>query len=119
MSTAFRSVRSVKSSRSLASTHYGATDPDKDIELGELEPETGRGRGGGEMVFDTKKKKKKEKRKAPKGIIDVEDPALPKGTQRALRFLYWVFEVVFWVLGVVVQVLAAAVVGAGKFARKL
>ncbi|KAG8525849.1 uncharacterized protein KY384_000609 [Bacidia gigantensis] len=102
--SAFRSVRSVKSSRSLASGY------EKDIELGVLDPETAR---------MSKDELKLQKKKAPKGVIDVDDPALPKGTRAALRFMYWVFEVVYWILGALVQFVALGVVAMGKFVQKL
>ena len=106
----FRSVRSMKSTRSLGST-YSSHPHDKDIELGELEHDTSETVGHHGMKF--------EKRKREKGIVDADDPGLPKGTKMVLRFLYWGFEVVYWILGALVQLLAAAVVGLGKFATKL
>lgn len=106
----FRSIRSVKSSRSLTST-VAADGNDKDIELGNLDPQTGHAKE--EEGF------KIEKKKAPKGIIDCDDPGLPKGTRAALRFLYWIFQVVYWIMGALFQLFALAVVGLGKFVTKL
>lgn len=121
--SAFRSVRSVKSSRSLApslsSTRYGDAY-DKDIELGDLDPHTGlEASPSSAMASKSKSKPSNKKQKAPKGLVDVDDPGLPKGTRAVLRFLYWGFEVLFWVVGTLMQVAAAAVVGAGKFVTKL
>ena len=44
---------------------------------------------------------------------------LPRATRAVLKLLYWAFELLFWFLGVVVRVLAAGVVGAGKLVSKL
>ena len=119
----FRSPRSMKSTRSLVST-YGAGDKDRDIELGYLDSGTGHavdedGEGGGSSSGAVKKQKQKQKHKPPKSFIDLDDPRLPKGTRAALKFLYWIFEVVYWVLGLVVQILVALVVGVGKFVTRL
>ena len=108
--SAFRSVRSAKSSRSLTSA-YATDGNDKDIELGVLDPETGHAKDDAGLKI--------EKQKAPKGIIDCDDPGLPKGTRAALRFLYWIFRVVYWVMGTLFQLFALAVVGLGKFVTKL
>ena len=108
--SAFRSVRSMRSTRSL--------NTDKDIELGIIDPETGR-RASHALDEGEGVKIGGKKKKAPKGVIDTDDPALPTGTKTALKFLYWVFEVVYWVMGALVQVLAVGVVAAGKFVTKL
>jgi hypothetical protein len=55
----------------------------------------------------------------PKQIFATDDESLPKATRAVLKLLYWIFEVVFWMLGVIVHVLAASVVGAGKLITKL
>ena len=59
------------------------------------------------------------KHKPPKQIFSTDDEGLPKATRAVLKVLYWIFEVVFWFMGVVVQVLAAGIVGAGKLITKL
>ncbi|KAL9100370.1 MAG: hypothetical protein Q9163_004240 [Psora crenata] len=104
---AFRSPRSVKSTRSLRSTY----DADRDVELGSLDPVTGRGApnavGG------------KAKQKPPKGLFAVDDPSLPRGTRAVLKFLYWIFNAIYWVLGAIVQIFVVIVVGVGKFITKL
>lgn len=55
----------------------------------------------------------------PNQIFSTEDESLPKATRALLKLLYWIFEVVFWIMGVMVHVLAAGVVGAGKLITKL
>lgn len=55
----------------------------------------------------------------PKQIFSTDDESLPKTTRAVLKLLYWAFEVLFWFMGVVVQLLAAGVVGAGKLVTKL
>ena len=45
--------------------------------------------------------------------FDLDDPELSGGTKIALRFIYWAFGVVVWVLGVFIGCLAALVVSAG------
>ena len=122
-SSAFRSLRSQKSTRSIAASST-AYDADKDIELGVLDPETGKQQQNGGWFGHGKNKNKGvegkgEKVKPPKGLFDERDTSLPAGTRAALRFLYWGFEVLFWVLGALVQVLSAVVVGVGKFVQKL
>lgn len=62
---------------------------------------------------------KKTKHQPPKQIFSTEDESLPKTTRAVLKLLYWAFEVLFWFMGVVVQLLAAGVVGAGKLVTKL
>lgn len=52
-------------------------------------------------------------------MIDAEDEHLPAPTRAVLRTLYWGFEVLIWVLGLVVNLLAMGVVGAGKVVKKL
>ena len=54
-----------------------------------------------------------------KPMIDPEDEKLPKATRLALRGLYWGFEVIVWILGLLVNLLAAGIVGAGKVIKKL
>lgn len=63
--------------------------------------------------------RKKTKHQPPKQIFSTEDESLPKTTRAVLKLLYWAFEVLFWFMGVVVQLLAAGVVGAGKLVTKL
>ena len=59
------------------------------------------------------------KPKPPGQLFSTEDESLPKMTRAVLKLLYWIFEGVFWVMGVLVQVLAAGVVGAGKLVARL
>lgn len=59
------------------------------------------------------------KQKPPKQVFSTDDESLPSATRAVLKLLYWVFELVFWIMNVLVQVLAAGVVGAGKFVTKL
>jgi len=100
----FRSTKSVKSARSL----HSASAYEQDIELQSLPaaPVTGEVAVGG-------------RHQHPKQIFSTDDESLPKATRAVLKLLYWVFEVVFWIMGVVVHVLAAGVVGAGKLITKL
>lgn len=59
------------------------------------------------------------KQKPPKQVFSTDDESLPSATRAVLKLLYWIFEVVFWIMNVLVQVLAAGVVGAGKLVTKL
>jgi len=59
------------------------------------------------------------KHQPPKQIFSTDDESLPKTTRAVLKLLYWIFEIVFWIMGVMVHVLAAGVVGAGKLITKL
>lgn len=59
------------------------------------------------------------KHQPPKQIFSTDDESLPKTTRAVLKMLYWIFEIVFWVMSVMVQMLAAGVVGAGKLITKL
>ena len=59
------------------------------------------------------------KHSAPKPIFSTDDESLPKTTRAVLKLLYWIFGMIFWFMNVVVQLLAAAVVGAGKLVTKL
>ena len=52
-------------------------------------------------------------------MIDVEDESLPAATRAVLKTVYWGFEVLIWLLGLFVNLLAAGVVGAGKLIKKL
>ena len=128
----FRSNRSVRSaagtiapstprsglvSPTFPPTHhsYNAGHGDRDIELGDLSPD-------GTSLSTLGKATSKSgngKVKPPKRLFDIEDESLPGGTRAVLKFLYWVFEVVFWLLGLMVQVLAAGVVAGGKLVTKL
>ena len=54
-----------------------------------------------------------------KPMIDSEDEKLPTPTRAALRGLYWGFEVIVWILGVLVNLIAGGIVGAGKLLKKL
>lgn len=99
----FRSAKSIKSNRSL---HSAAACEQEDIELQYLPPHP-----GPEFVG--------KKTRVPKQIFSTDDESLPKTTRAVLKLLYWAFEVLFWFLGVVVQLLAAGVVGAGKLVKKL
>lgn len=98
----FRSTKSMKSNRSL----HSASAYEQDIELQHLPP-----RQGPETVA--------RKHQPPKQIFSTDDESLPKATRAVLKLLYWAFEVLFWIMGVVVQLLAAGVVGAGKLVTKL
>jgi len=101
----FRSAKSVKSARSI----HSASAYEQDIELQSLPPVP---HTAGEMAVGSKPK-------PPGQLFSTEDESLPKTTRTVLRLLYWIFEVVFWVMGVLVQVLAAGVVGAGKLIARL
>ena len=92
----FRSTKSMKSNRSL----HSASTYEQDIELEHLPPYQG-------------------KHLPPKQVFSTDDQSLPKATRAVLKLLYWVFEVLFWIMGVVVQLLAAGVVGVGKLITKL
>ena len=96
----------MKSTRSSASAAYGQ----QDIELQHLPPP----HQGPETVTGRKKR-----HQPPKQLFSADDESLPKTTRAVLRSLYWAFEVLFWCLGVVVQVLAAGVVGVGKLVARL
>ena len=52
-------------------------------------------------------------------IIDPTDERLPRTTRAALKVLYWGFECLIWALGVLVNILAMAVVGIGKLIKVL
>ena len=52
-------------------------------------------------------------------IIDPADERLPRTTRAVLKVLYWGFECLIWALGVLVNVLAMAVVGVGKLVKIL
>lgn len=54
-----------------------------------------------------------------KPMIDAEDKNLPAATRAVLRTLYWGFEVLIWVLGFFVNLMAAGVVGTGKVVKKI
>lgn len=110
----FRSNKSVRSVAA-STTHSALASPspwpnghssDRDIEMGSLSPE-------GTSLATVRKQK------PPKGIVSADDASLPAGTRAVLRFLYWIFEIIYWVLGVLVQVLVAAVVAGGKLVTKL
>lgn len=100
--SAFRSTKSLKSNRSL----HSASAYEQDIELQSLPPHQ-----RSETVG--------RKHQPPKQIFSTDDESLPKTTRAVLKLLYWAFEVLFWFMGVVVQLLAAGVVGAGKLVTKL
>lgn len=99
----FRSTKSVKSNRSLPS----ASAYKQDIELQSL---PSRAINSEELG---------RKHLPPKQIFSTDDESLPKTTRAVLKLLYWAFEVLFWFMGVVVHLLAAGVVGAGKLMTKL
>ena len=103
--SAFRSAKSIKSARSI----HSASAYEQDIELQSL-PTTAP--ASGEMVVG-------QRHQPPKQIFSTQDEGLPKATRAVLKLLYWVFEVIFWLMSVVMQVLAAGVVGMGKFITKL
>lgn len=92
----------MNSSRSL----HSASAYEQDIELQDLPPQ---------QALETVRRK----HQPPKQIFSTDDESLPKTTRAVLKLLYWAFEVLFWFLGVVVQLLAAGVVGAGKLVTKL
>lgn len=100
-----------------STAHYSATisspspygHHSRDIELGDLStPADG-----------TSPSLANIKQKPPKQLFSVDDESLSSGTRTVLRCLYWGFEMVYWVLGVMVQILAAGVVAGGKFVGKL
>ena len=98
-------MKSTRSPHSSAFAAYGQ----RDIELQHLPPP----HQGSETVAGRKR------HQPPKQLFSADDESLPKTTRAVLRSLYWAFEVLFWFLGVVVQVLAAGVVGVGKLVAKL
>ena len=98
----FRSTKSMKSNRSL----HSAAAYEQDMELQSLPPHQGPEIGA-------------KRHQPPKQIFSTDDESLPKTTRAVLKLLYWAFEVLFWFMGVVVHVLAAGVVGAGKLITKL
>ena len=53
-----------------------------------------------------------------KPMIDAEAESLPAATRAVLRALYWSFEVLIWILGLFVNLMAAGVVGAGKVVKR-
>lgn len=99
----FRSAKSMKSNRSLPS----ASAYEQDIELQSLPPHA--------MCSEELGRK----HQPPKQIFSTDDESLPKTTRAFLKLLYWAFEMLFWFMGVVVHLLAAGVVGAGKLITKL
>ena len=52
-------------------------------------------------------------------LVDVDDERLPKTTRAIVKGIYWTFEVLIWILGLFVNLLAACVVGVGKVIPKL
>ena len=52
-------------------------------------------------------------------LVDVDDRRLPKTTRIIVKGIYWIFEVMVWILGLVVNLLAACVVGISKAIPKL
>ena len=101
----------MNSTRSLhTSSTYAQREGEEDIELQYLPPHPHQESAG---------KKYRDRHQPPKHIFSTDDEGLPKATRAVLRLLYWAFEALFWFLGVVVQVLAAGVVGAGKLVTKL
>ena len=104
--SAFRSTKSVKSVRSARSMH-SVSAHDQDIEMQSLPPMP-----RSQEVAGTK-------HGAPKPIFSTDDESLPKTTRAVLKLLYWIFEMIFWFMNVMVQFLAAAVVGVGKLVTKL
>ena len=106
--SAFRSTKSVKSVKSARSMR-SVSVYEQDIEMQSLPPMPGYSE---EVQVTTKR--------APlKPIFSTEDESLPKTTRAVLKLLYWVFEVIFWFMNVIVQLLAAVVVGAGKMVSRL
>ncbi|KAL9077412.1 MAG: hypothetical protein Q9161_000257 [Pseudevernia consocians] len=101
--SAFRSTKSMKSNRSLRS----ASASEQDIELQYLPRHQGPETVG------------RKHHQPPKQMFSTDDESLPKPTRAVLKLLYWAFEVLFWFMGVVAQLLAAGVVGAGKLVTKL
>ncbi|KAL6718795.1 hypothetical protein ACLMJK_003029 [Lecanora helva] len=101
--------KSIKSARSI----HSASAYEQDIELQSLPPVPAGNAADGEIVAG------RTGNGPPKQIFSAEDESLPKATRAVLKLLYWVFEVAFWALGVLVQVLAAGVVGAGKLLTRL
>lgn len=93
----------MKSNRSLPS----ASAYEQDIELQSLPPHAMKSENLGRT------------HQPPKQIFSTDDESLPKTTRAVLKLLYWAFEVFFWLMGVVVHLLAAGIVGAGKLITKL
>ena len=104
--SAFRSTKSIKSIKSTRSMH-SVSAYDQDIEMQSLPAMP----GSQEVAATT--------HNAPKPIFSTDDESLPKTTRAVLKLLYWIFEMIFWFMNVLVQLLAAAVVGAGKLVTKL
>lgn len=106
--SAFRSTKSVKSLRSTRSMH-SVSVYEQDIELQSLPP----------MPGSSEDVQVRAKEAPPKPIFSTDDQSLPKTTRAVLKLLYWIFEVIFWFMNVIVQLLAAVVVGAGKLVSRL
>ena len=51
-------------------------------------------------------------------LVRADDEALPASTRALLRALYWGFQVLVWVLGIGVNLLAAGVAGVGRLVGK-
>ena len=107
--SAFRSTKSVKSVKSVKSARsmHSVSAYDQDIEMQSLPmPES-----SDEVQVGTKE--------APmKPIFSTHDQSLPRTTRAVLKLLYWIFEVIFWFMNLIVQLLAAVVVGAGKMGSR-
>ena len=118
LSSVLRAPKSIKSTRSVRSK---ASVYEQDIEMQSLPPTHAGGGGGSSSItaVDTTVQGRRQQQQPPKQLFATDDESLPKTTRAVLRVLYWVFEIAFWVLGVLVQVLAAGVVGAGKLIAKL
>ena len=106
--SAFRSTKSVKSVRSARSMH-SVSVYEQDIELQSLPP----------MPGSSEDVQVRAKEAPAKPIFSTDDQSLPKTTRAVLKLLYWIFEVIFWFMNVIVQLLAAVVVGAGKLVSRL
>ena len=52
-------------------------------------------------------------------MVNVDDDSLPKTTRLVVKAIYWTFEVLIWIVGLLVNLLAASVVGISKIVPKL
>ena len=52
-------------------------------------------------------------------MVNVDDDSLPKTTRLVVKGIYWTFEVLIWIVGLFVNLLAVSVVGMSKIVPKL
>ena len=88
---------------------HSASVYEQDIELQSLPP----------MPGSSEDVQVRNKEAPLKPIFSTEDQSLPKTTRAVLKLLYWIFEVIFWFMNAIVQLLAVIVVGAGKMVSRL